>query len=726
MPSGSDAEDQWAMSALGPAGGSARRDEAELRAHGLHEQADQAAAAARTEPLVAERLATLHRLGYLSMADRSLPGRNKANIDALVVGPTGIFVVDAKCWSSPEVHSGSLWNNGVLFDDDLDAVAAIARHLDDRLAYLGPEMPSVVPVLCFCGPRAPDAEQLETVQLTSLETLTPRILERDSVLSARAVEAIFTALLHALPPAAEADAAPLVDVLPVLPRVRTAELVREDHQPALFDADEVALSDLQRVLALPVEDWMLFLDRDQRRLVERQVNGPARIRGAAGTGKTAIGLHRAAYLAEHSVGPLLFTTFVKSLPPTLRTSYQLLSPRTVDRVEFVNVHRWASLYLRRKGIRVDPSGGGKAFDKAWDTRPVQAFGSLSKQYVHDEIDHVIKGRGLTTLEQYLQLERHGRRLALNVEARKAIWRFVEVYNYVLARSRTMDFNDLLALALQTLADDPQPPTYTAVICDEVQDVNLLGVRLLHRLADGDKPNGLLLIGDGQQAIYPGGFTLSEAGVNVVGRSTVLRGNYRNTAEIAQFANTVMTGGFTDLDVTVEHHDTAVPGRHGLKPVERCAPTLEAHDRALLDALRGVLAWPDVHGGDVAVVAVNPRHVAPYVELLRRNGIPAVDVALHNASATEQVRVATVKRVKGMEYKHVFCVRVDAHSLRLARGPQEDPDAHAERMELLRRELFVSLTRARDTLWVGSVGESAVRLLSGDPDLCKPAGPSALA
>ncbi|BEP13458.1 hypothetical protein acdb102_17690 [Acidothermaceae bacterium B102] len=39
------------------------------------------------------------------------------------------------------------------------------------------------------------------------------------------------------------------------------------------------------------------------------------------------------------------------------------------------------------------------------------------------------------------------------------------------------------------------------------------------------------------------------------------------------------------------------------------------------------------------------------------------VASHNGSAAEQVRVSTVKRVKGMEFKHVFCVRVDPLSLR---------------------------------------------------------------
>ncbi|MDX6254081.1 MAG: hypothetical protein QOJ11_415 [Frankiales bacterium] len=72
----------------------------------------------------------------------------------------------------------------------------------------------------------------------------------------------------------------------------------------------------------------------------------------------------------------------------------------------------------------------------------------------------------------------------------------------------------------------------------------------------------------------------------------------------------------------------------------------------------------------------------------------------------------------MEYKHVFCVRVDAYSLRLAKGSQEDSDAHAERLELMRRELFVAMTRARDTLWVGSVGESAVPLLATSGDLRK--------
>ena len=84
---------------------------------------------------------------------------------------------------------------------------------------------------------------------------------------------------------------------------------------------------------------------------------------------------------------------------------------------------------------------------------------------------------------------------------------------------------------------PHPATarYAAVIVDEVQDLTLVGVRLLHALV-GDSPNGLLLVGDGQQAVYPGGFRLSDAGIDIRGdRGQVLRTNYRNSKEILDTA-----------------------------------------------------------------------------------------------------------------------------------------------------------------------------------------------
>jgi superfamily I DNA/RNA helicase len=59
-------------------------------------------------------------------------------------------------------------------------------------------------------------------------------------------------------------------------------------------------------------------------------------------------------------------------------------------------------------------------------------------------------------------------------------------------------------------------------------------------------------------------------------------------------------------------------------------------------------------------------------------------------------VGTVKRAKGLEFKHVLVAHT---SPRLISGQPAERDA-AERVEVERRELYVAMTRARDGLWVG--------------------------
>lgn len=73
------------------------------------------------------------------------------------------------------------------------------------------------------------------------------------------------------------------------------------------------------------------------------------------------------------------------------------------------------------------------------------------------------------------------------------------------------------------------------------------VSLLHSLV-GDRPDGLTLIGDGQQTIYPGGYTLGEVGISFAGRGVVLDVNHRNTAEILDFAKQMVAADpFTDIE-----------------------------------------------------------------------------------------------------------------------------------------------------------------------------------
>jgi superfamily I DNA/RNA helicase len=259
---------------------------------------------------------------------------------------------------------------------------------------------------------------------------------------------------------------------------------------------------------------------------------------------------------------------------------------------------------------------------------------------------------------------------------------------------------------------PREPLTEEGARDEVQDPSLVGVRLLHALAGGDVADGLTVVGDGQQSVFPGGFRLSEAGVDVRGRSTVLRTNYRNTDEILSFATRLVVGlPFADLDEEGSR-DEISSERHGRRPSRLMFPTEQVHDEVLVDHVRTLLLHDHVWHGDIAVIAPTNKAVQHYVATLRAAGIPALNLVDHDGTPREQVRVTTYQRAKGLEFKHVLLPRLDPVGLGInARRPTgKTGEVYDEQIELLRRQLFVAMTRARDSLWVGFVGTNALDML----------------
>ena len=86
------------------------------------------------------------------------------------------------------------------------------------------------------------------------------------------------------------------------------------------------VEELAEALEYPREKWTIFLHPAQLGLVERNYNGPARVSGSAGTGKTVVALHRAAFLARSNPGSrILLTTFSDTLANLLRVKLQMLS-----------------------------------------------------------------------------------------------------------------------------------------------------------------------------------------------------------------------------------------------------------------------------------------------------------------------------------------------------------------------------------------------------------------
>ncbi|MDO5287497.1 MAG: UvrD-helicase domain-containing protein [Actinomycetia bacterium] len=275
-----------------------------------------------------------------------------------------------------------------------------------------------------------------------------------------------------------------------------------------------------------------------------------------------------------------------------------------------------------------------------------------------------------------------------------MWDLLLAYQEQLREQQVIDFADLVLLAEQELAREPLTG-YAAVVIDEAQDLSCAMVRLLHRLV-GDAENGLTLIGDGQQAIYPGGWTLAEAGVSVAGRGVVLDINYRNTEQIHDFARLIVEGDeYADLEGSTRPGEVAsmVP-RQGVAPYWQ-----EYHDRQqqaaqMLAAVREALFDPGTDPGDVGVLCLTRAGVRWATTVLRQAGLPVTQLTSYQGSRSAGILVGTVKRAKGLELKQVVLPDLP----REVTGPAPDGDAARERWELLRREAYVGMTRARDRLW----------------------------
>ncbi|KOG51598.1 NERD nuclease [Streptomyces griseoflavus] len=683
----------------------ARRQERLLREQwqSARRQAQQWEAASEGERRIAAQLLVLTERGWRLLVDRRWPGTRTGNVDMLLVGPGGVFVIDVKNWrSAPEVSGGRLCAGGERRDEHAAKLLAVTKAAESAVASLGMSSVAVQPLMVFAGQRVDIA--LGRIRLLGEHEIGPALLSECRRLRTESVRAMADHLERVFP---DYEGSAVTNKAPPTPV--TQQQVMSD---GLLDLESLRDAALEGALRAPIEQWMTFLHPDQVALVRRNWSGPARISGPAGTGKTVVGLHRAVHLAKRTGGRILYVTFANNLPRVQGTFLKAMSPAVADRVDFRSLHSWAQEFLHARGVPVRLHGdkAETAFSLAWkyvgrgsrlaeiDPRP---------GYWREEIDHVIKGRGITTFEEYASVPRRRRRTVLRRAHRQAVWELYEAYESRRTERGVHDFNDVLSLALEEARRHADRSPYTSVIVDEVQDLTLVGVRLLHALV-GDASNGLLLVGDGQQAVYPGGFRLAEAGVDIRGdRGQVLKTNYRNSKQVLDAALTVVADdAFEDID------GLRTPGRrevdltyHDGRVVRVTKPTTDAHDQALLDALR---ALPDGARADAAVLCPSMRAIDHYQRLLSQGDIPVCLLEHYDGRAVDSVKLGTYRRAKGLEFKYVYLPQHDAAlAIEAAAGgcgTTGVPETARERGELLRSQLFVAMTRARDVLWLGSVSQ----------------------
>ncbi|MGM7669839.1 3'-5' exonuclease [Microbacterium sp. A93] len=476
--------------------------------------------------------------------------------------------------------------------------------------------------------------------------------------------------------------------------------------------------------------WRLFLHPVQRQYVDRNYNGPAKLTGGAGTGKTVVLLHRAQRLAaENPDARILLTTYTRNLADALRRDLQRLEPdlRIAENpgdkgVHVAGIDALALEVDKRAGAGIREAAavalGTGASDvsrrpdsRAWDAAIAAAGADLpaelrTSSFFEAEYAMVVLPLRITERAGYLRVPRRGRGTALNRAQRAQVWAVIDQYRRSAAAGGTMDYEEVAQVAavhLELRAEQSEPAPFDHVLVDEAQDLTPSRWQLLRALVSPG-PNDLFIAEDNHQRIYGQKLVLSHYGIASRGRSRRLTLNYRTTQQVLGWAMQVLDGAdFEDLD--------GLPEEHGEYRSVRSGPTTlllesttsaDEYDKAA-ELLNGWLADEDVRPETVAVL-VRTKHVRDrVVGALAERGvnIRAVDTETIKPGAAVAM---TMHRAKGTEFARVLLM--DVREGAVPANVSRSATSGADREDALLRErslLYVAATRARDVLAVSWSG-----------------------
>ena len=487
-----------------------------------------------------------------------------------------------------------------------------------------------------------------------------------------------------IPPAAIPAEQPLID--------------RQDVKRRFFVLNDS--DDLLRMLEAPLETWIAFLHPSQAQLATGDFSGPVKVTGSAGTGKTVVAMHRARHLARQGKKVLL-TSYVKTLCENIERNLDLLCTAEEKALITVStVHKQALRLATSKGQKLQPVE--KSYIKSLIEAAHFPTCPLDSVMLLTEWETVIQDQGITRWEQYKSANRTGRGFSLSAKGREQIWPIFERMIKTLEAEGKAEWSSICRQAREFVVSGVVESPFDAVVVDELQDLRPQEIQLLATLA-GKGRNTLMLVGDGGQRIYGGRFSLKGLGVNVQGRSHILRINYRTTEQIRRFADKLIGDSGDDLDGGLEKRKGTVSLLKGPQPVLHAAKTQAQQWKYVAGEIKRMKK----EGLDLAEIAIFSRKNADLQTIqaaLTRNKVKSQIIAREGASG-DGVRLGTLHRAKGLEFKSVFVVNVSDEQVP-QRSLLQDVQDQQLRSDLLDRErqlLYVGITRARDEAvltWVG--------------------------
>jgi superfamily I DNA/RNA helicase len=298
----------------------------------------------------------------------------------------------------------------------------------------------------------------------------------------------------------------------------------------------------------------ITLKSEQKKVLYLDPNGAIQVKGGAGSGKTTVSVFRAKHLLDNhnqlfQEPNVIIFAYTKTLVEELKeittqvySGYNQGSDIISNKKYGMNVqistfdswvwHYFAD-YVERPSI-ISNSSRREIIEKLLD-QPIfyqdKAIFNQEIEFYLNEIDF-LQGKLINSLSEYLNARRIGRGTDVRVtqDNKKDLWEIYLHYKKELKNFNKIDFSGLRVLVLKHLKKNPFKNKFSHIVVDEAQDLPLVVFKIIKEIIS-DYTKSITIIGDSAQKIYSSGFTWSEIGINIVGRTVDLKENLRTTKKI---------------------------------------------------------------------------------------------------------------------------------------------------------------------------------------------------
>jgi superfamily I DNA/RNA helicase len=405
---------------------------------------------------------------------------------------------------------------------------------------------------------------------------------------------------------------------------------------------------------------------------------------------------------------VLLTTFTETLANALRIRLRRLinnEPRLAERLE---VHAIEEIGKR---VFFANKGAGKIASDD-DVRALIAAASREAEthkftipFLVSEWMQVVDAWQIETWEAYRDVPRLGRKTRLSEKQRTLLWSIFLRVQSGLTKANLITIAGLLSKVAGIVSASKRPP-FDFVVADEAQDMGIPHLRLLAALGAGRR-NALFLAGDLGQRIFQQAFSWRSLGVEIRGRSSTLRVNYRTSHQIRMQADRLLSTDVTDADGNTESRTGTVSVFNGPVPQVAVCKSVDQERTNVAEWLRQRLSQ-GVAPHEIAVFVRSPAEVERATAAALAAGVPYKLLDQRVDTTFGHISISTMHLAKGLEFRAVAVMACDDEVVPLqARIEGITDEADLEEVYTTERHLlYVACTRARDHLLITSVAPAS--------------------